>query len=86
MFWLNCANIYCMKTTQEILNIFTTKIKEFMKEKNFNISQFAEYVAIPKRTVSGWLTNKRMPRIDYLYQIAEYMDCSIDYLVGREDV
>ena len=57
-----------------------------MKENDFNISQFAEYVGIPKRTVSGWLTNKRMPRIDYLCQIAECMDCSIDYLVGREDI
>jgi len=75
-----------MKTTQEILKIFIKKIKDYMKENGFNISQFAEYVGIPKRTVSGWLTNKRMPRIDYLCQIAECMDCSIDYLVGREDI
>lgn len=75
-----------MKTSQEILSIFIKKIKEFMKEKNFNISQFAEFVEVPKRTVSGWLTNKRLPRIDYLHQIADCMDCSIDYLVGREDI
>lgn len=75
-----------MKTSQEILSIFIRKIKEFMKEKNFNISQFAEVIEVPKRTVSGWITNKRLPRIDYLYQIAEYMNCSIDYLVGREDI
>ena len=75
-----------MKTSQEILKIFIKKIKDYMKENGFNISQFAEHVGIPKRTVSGWLTNKRMPRIDYLYQIAECMDCSIDYLVGREDI
>ena len=75
-----------MKTSQDILNIFIRKIKEFMKENNFNISKFAEAVAVPKRTVSGWLTNNRLPRIDYLYQIAECMNCSIDYLVGREDI
>ena len=74
-----------MKTSQEILNIFIKKIKEFMKDKNFNISQFADFINVPTRTVSGWIANKRVPRIDYLYQIAECLNCSIDFLVGRED-
>lgn len=75
-----------MKTSQEILNIFIQKIKEIMKEKNFNTTQFAEFIQVPTRTVSGWIANKRMPRIDYLYHIAESLNCSIDYLVGREDI
>ena len=74
-----------MKTSQEILEIFIQKIKEFMAEKNFNIKDFAEYVNIPRRTVNGWLVDNKMPRIDYLYQIAESLNCTIDYLVGRED-
>ena len=56
-----------------------------MRTENFNISQFAEFIEVPTRTVSGWLTNNRLPRIDYLYQIAESLNCTIDYLVGRED-
>jgi len=74
-----------MKTSQEVLNIFIKKVKDFMKEKNFNIKDFADFVKVPRRTVSGWLANQKMPRIDYLYQIAECMGCSIDYLVGKED-
>ena len=80
-----CQNHY-MKTSQEILKIFITKIKEFMKNKNFNITQFAEFINVPTRTVSGWIANNRLPRIDYLCQIAECMNCSLDYLVGREDI
>ena len=75
-----------MRTSQEILVIFIKKVEEFMKEKNFNIKEFAEFVNVPRRTVSGWIANHKMPRIDYLCQIAECMDCSIDYLVGREDI
>jgi len=75
-----------MKTSQEILNIIIKKIKDFMKEKNLNTTQFSELIMVPTRTVSGWLTNQRMPRIDYLYQIAECMNCSLDYLVGKEDI
>lgn len=75
-----------MKTSHEILNVFIKKVKEFMKERNFNIKDFAEFINVPRRTVSGWLTNQKMPRIDYLYQIAECMNCSIDYLVGKEDL
>ena len=74
-----------MKTSQEILNAFIKKIKDFMKENNFNKQDFANYVKVPTRTVSGWLTNHKMPRIDYLYQIAESLNCTIDYLVCRED-
>lgn len=74
-----------MKTTQEILNVFVKKIKEYMKENSLNIKQFAEFVNVPRRTVSGWIANQKMARIDYLYQIAECLNCSIDYLVGRED-
>ena len=79
-----CHHTY-MKTTQEILVIFIKKIKEFMAEKNFNIKEFAEFVNVPRRTVSGWIANQKMPRIDYLYQIAEKLNCTIDYLVGREE-
>ena len=74
-----------MKTIDEILETFLKTIKEYIKENNLNISQFAEFVQIPRRTVNGWLKNGRVPKIDNIYQVAECMGCSIDFLLGRVD-
>lgn len=73
-----------MLTNQEITKIFSERINDYMIEKGINIKQFAEFVQLPRRTVNSWLLNNRTPRIDYIYHIANCLQCTIDYLVGRE--
>ena len=74
-----------MKSNQEITKIIADRINDYMIEKGINIKQFAEFVQLPRRTVNSWLLNNRTPRIDYLYHIANCLDCTIDYLVGKEN-
>lgn len=31
----------------------------------------------------GWLSGKKLPSIESLVKIATYLDCSVDYLLGR---
>lgn len=73
-----------MITNQEITKMFSERINDYMIEKGMNIKQFAEFVQLPRRTVNSWLLNNRTPRIDYIYHIANCLQCTIDYLVGRE--
>ena len=74
-----------MKTNQEITKIVAERINDFMIEKGINIKQFADFVCLPRRTVNSWILNNRTPRIDYLYHIASCLNCTIDYLVGKEN-
>lgn len=74
-----------MITNQEITKIFAERINDYMVEKGMNIKQFAEFVNLPRRTVNSWMLNNRTPRIDYIYHVANYLKCSIDYLVGKEN-
>ena len=57
-----------------------------MKENNFNITNFADFVEIPRTTVNSWILNKKVPRLDYLFKIADKFNITLDYLVGREDI
>ena len=55
-----------------------------LAEKNINRKQFAEQSGIPYTTVIGWTNLNRLPDYTALIKIADFFQCSIDYLVGRQ--
>ena len=73
-----------MKNVEVILDVFVERIDDFMKQKGWNIKKLSEELNIPRRTLNSWILKNRVPRIDYIYMIADYLNVSIDYLVGRE--
>jgi len=73
-----------MKDVKIILDTFVERLKDLMVEKNFSIKKLAEYLNLPRTTVNSWMLKTRTPRIDYLYSIADCLEVTIDYLVGRE--
>ena len=74
-----------MKNVHEILDCFVDRLKDVMAQKNWKINQLSNYLNIPRRTLNSWILKARVPRIDYLYAIADSLGVTIDYLVGRED-
>lgn len=66
--------------------MFKERLYELLNEKlNGNQSLLAEYTKIPKTTINGWLTTEREPNSRQLINLANYFQCSIDYLIGREN-
>ena len=55
------------------------KILSMMKEKKVSQKELCEYLGVSKQ--SGNNTSY----IKYLPQIAEFLNCSVDYLLGRTD-
>ncbi|WP_286315402.1 helix-turn-helix domain-containing protein [Romboutsia ilealis] len=47
--------------------------------------EFAEKLNIPPNTYNGYETGKRTPSLDVLKQIAEALNVSTDYLLGKTD-
>ena len=74
-----------MKNIEEILNVFVERLDDFMKHKGWSIKKLADELNIPRRTLNSWILKNRVPRIDYIYIIADYLNVSIDYLVGLEN-
>lgn len=65
--------------------MFIEIFNELLAEKNLNRKQFSEQSGIPYTTVIGWTNLNRLPDYNALIKISDFFQCSIDYLVGRQD-
>ena len=61
----------------------TERIKEFSKYKNVPIKDLLNECGLSKNTLSSMLSGGSTPKSENLAKIADYLDCSIDYLMDR---
>ena len=64
---------------------FGERLDELMFEHNLNEKQFAENAGICVSCVSVYLQGKSLPTVESLVKIADYFQCSTDFLLGREE-
>ncbi len=70
-----------MNNTNEISNI----IKSCTKNKNVTMKQLLEECNINKGFIYDLEHKQSYPSCDKISRIADYLDCSVDYLLGRTD-
>lgn len=66
-----------------ISNNVADRIKSIAKSQNISIKKLLEDVGLGFNTMSNMKTS--MPKADNLAKIADYLDCSVDYLLDRTD-
>lgn len=59
-------------------------IKKTAKSKNIQLKEMLLSLNLNKNTLSN-MYNGSMLKGDSLAKIADYLDCSVDYLLGRTD-
>lgn len=59
------------------------KIKDLAKEKHISISDMLQKIELGRNTMANFKTS--MPKADNLAKIADYLECSVDYLLGRTE-
>jgi transcriptional regulator with XRE-family HTH domain len=64
---------------------FPTRLKKLRDEKGLLGKDFAKIMNVEPATVTNWEKGNRFPKEDVLIKIADYFDCSTDYLLGRTD-
>ena len=64
-------------------NNVATNIKNMAKKKKIAIGKMLQDIGLGINTMSNMKTS--MPKADNLAKIADYLDCSVDYLLGRTD-
>ena len=57
--------------------------KQFRLNKQLNQPEIAKILNVTKGTVSNWENGNRFPDNDMLVKIANFFECSTDYLLGR---
>ena len=61
------------------------RIKLIAKSKGISVKEMLEACHLNKNTLSSMLSRGSWPQANNLGFIADYLDCSVDYLLGRTD-
>lgn len=70
-----------MNNSQELANT----IKSLAKSKKITIGQMLSDCHLSINTLSSMQSGGYLPRIETITKIADYLDVSVDYLLGRTD-
>ena len=61
------------------------KIKDLREEHQLSQYQLALALQLPRYILSNIEQGRTEPNIDHLIKLADYFQCSVDELLGRED-
>lgn len=61
------------------------RINQTAKSKNIQQKIMLDECGLNKNVISTMLSRGSMPKADNLARIADYLGCSVDYLLGRTD-
>ena len=64
---------------------FYETLSYLMKKRNVTAKQLSEKLKIGKNQFKYWKDNGNIPNGETLISLADYFDCSVDYLLGREE-
>lgn len=64
---------------------FPNRLRELREKKELLSKDFAKIMDVEPATITNWEKGNRFPKYDVLIKIADYFDCSLDYLLGRTD-
>ena len=61
------------------------KIKGLLKSRNISASKLLADCGLNKNALAIWQSSEYAPRLEAITAIADYLGCSVDYLLGRTD-
>ena len=67
------------------MDCFNIRLKEIRKERGATLKTVSEHLGISIRAYQYYESGERYPDFHGLIALADYLDVSIDYLVGRTD-
>ena len=61
------------------------RLKELRIERGYTQKELAEGIQTTADSIYSWEKGRSEPSIETLVKLADFFECSIDYLTGRED-
>lgn len=62
------------------------RIKQLREEQNLNQIELSKKLNISNTTLSQYETGQRVPSDDIKIKMADFFDCSLDYLIGYSNI
>lgn len=66
--------------------MFGKRLKKLRMEKQLSQKELGNIFSLSKQTISGYENGTRNPDHGTLQKLAEFFNCSVDYLLGRTDI
>ena len=67
-------------------NIFIQNLQTIMKDREMSQETLSEITGISKSSISEWIKKDQMPRCDTVIILADKLNVSTDYLLGRTNI
>lgn len=61
-------------------------LKEIRLERGHTQLELALYLDVSEKTISSWEVDRTEPSLEYLVKISEFLNCSVDNLVGKSGI
>lgn len=65
--------------------LVANKIKELLKLRKISANKMLTDCGMNKNALYTMQSSGYLPRLEAVARIADYLDCSVDYLLGRTD-
>ena len=62
---------------------FKDRLRAMLKERNISQAQLIRDLPLSSAVPYKWLSGLNEPSVESLLRLAEYFDCTVDYLIGR---
>ena len=62
---------------------FGERLREILKEQKITQDKLKKALPVSGSVLYKWLSGKSFPSTASLIRLAEYLDCSVDFLIGR---
>lgn len=66
------------------VNMVGKRLKEIRLQKGLSQQELGNMIGVTKVSICGYENGTRVPTIDNLVKLADNLDITIDYLLGRE--
>lgn len=66
--------------------MFTERFRKIIQSQKLTPYRIAKDTGISQGLMAEYNRGEKVPTVNNLIKIADYLDCSIDYLLGRTDV
>ncbi len=65
--------------------IFSERVSSLLKNTNTTQYKLAKSIGVSKNAIYDIVHARRAASIEVIYNLANFFDCSIDFIVGRTD-
>lgn len=63
--------------------ISMSNMRSLIDSKNYSITKLAMNASVSESTINSYLNGQKIPSLTTLVSIANYLNCNIDFLLGR---